>query len=280
MCLKNNKLNNLLHNKKMIALKKLLIRVFMNKGEEDELKAKLSLIYWRDNNINNIQTVGYNDGQNYLEYPSHNLTLNDIKNLDKTNLRTICNDLNINIASSRIKADVTINNENISLKSTRGALPALINHTHREGIQKVCNRINLNIASLDNAINNYWIARQNGQIGEDIKMSTPNNPFLSIINDLSTLLEYFLFRGTASGNSLVQAVKLIEFNDPTNYNTWTYYTPSQAISQYINNTTISIRSKAMPSTYNHTGTTPRDQSISKWTRFSENKYKGTLHIRG
>jgi hypothetical protein len=121
----------------------------MNKGEEDELKAKLSLIYWRDNNINSIQNVECNDTQSYFEYPTHNLTLIDIKNLNQDNLKRICNQFQINIASSLIKADVSINHQNVSLKSTRGALPALINHTHREGIQKVCQRINLNITSLD-----------------------------------------------------------------------------------------------------------------------------------
>lgn len=44
----------------------------MNKGEVDELKASLALIYWRDNKENGIESVGFYEcnGSSYFDYKS------------------------------------------------------------------------------------------------------------------------------------------------------------------------------------------------------------------
>ncbi len=254
----------------------------MNKGEVDELKAKLSLIYWRDGNHNGINSVGFytDNATDFFEYGSHGLMLAEIKNLQNEALIEYCEQCGITKAPSTIKADICINGENISLKSNRGALPALINHTHREGIEKVCNRINLSLQPIDDAIEEYWQQRQAGLITEDVQMCTPNNPFEPIKDYLTTLLAYFLFIGTARADSSIQAERLISFDDPTNYATWTTYSQAEAARQYIDRVTISIRSKAMPTTYIHNGTSDRDKKIAKWTRLSDGSYKGSLHIRG
>lgn len=252
----------------------------MNNGEIDELKAKLSLIYWRDNNQNGIKSVGVYDKAKFIEYKSHGLSLQEINQLTQVDLVYYCNISNIKKAPSSIKADICINGDGISLKSNRSALPALINHTHRVGIEKVCERINMDITPLDRAIDEYWQKRQDGLIREDVKMCSPGNPFRPIKESLVQLLAYFLFIGTAKGDSPVQAKGLISFTNPIDYQTWSFYSREDAARQYIDYVTISIRSKAMPSTYIHQGSSDRDQSISRWTRWFDSAHKGTLHIRG
>lgn len=255
-----------------------------NKGEIDELLAKLYLIYWRDNNLNNIKTVGFKKltTLEYFEYPKHTKSIEEVSQLSDTELETYCNSLGISISPSIIKADVIINNEAISLKSKRGALPALINHTHRKGIENVCERISLDINPLDNAINDYWIKRIASDINEDIKMNAQNNPFQAIKDStLIPLLSYFLFKGTAKADSSISADFVYEFKDPSKFDTWIKLSPKEVAKSIIDNTTISIRSKGIPSTYKHDNPIiERDISIKKWTRFFQGNHKGTLHIRG
>jgi hypothetical protein len=155
----------------------------------------------------------------------------------------------------------------------------LINHTHRVGIEQVCQRIGLDITPLDNAIENYWTLRLSGRISEDVKMSTKGNPFEPIKDYLVHLLAYFLFTGTARGNSKVPASELISFTNPVDYQTWVKYSREEGARQYIDRVIISLRSKAMES-YKPNSVSERDKSIRAWTRWIDNSYKGTLHIRG
>ncbi|MBE0514220.1 hypothetical protein [Sulfurimonas sp.] len=256
----------------------------INKGEIDELKAKLSLIYWRDNKLHNIEKVGFYNlkTMDYIEYPSHNYSLLDICNMGITELQKNCSLLKIDKAPSIIKADVSINNINVSLKSKRGALPALINHTNRIGIKKVFDRIKLDIEPLDNAIDDYWNKRLNKIIQEDIKMSHDTSPFKSIKNiTMVPLLAYFLFKGTGSSDSKIQADSLWEFDNPTDFATWKNLLPNEVAESIIDKTVVSIRSKkGMPKNYNDNPTTEEDKSIKKWTRFIDGHYRGALHIRG
>ena len=96
----------------------------------------------------------------------------------------------------------------------------------------------------------------------------------------SLLLSYFLFEGTARGDSAIKAEKLIEFDSPVDFNTWREYERIAAAKLIIDKVTISIRSKAMPDTYVHDATSERDKSIAIWTEYINGSYKGSLHIRG
>lgn len=256
----------------------------MNKGERAELLAKIYLIYLRDNNlriprIGQITSVGFGD----IEYESlNNNSLSIIKSYDNYTLKSYGESLGITKAPSLAKADVYINHIGYSLKFSGSALPALINHTHRSLILKVCERINLSITSLDNAINQYWNLRLNREIGEDIKVSAINSPFRDplVKEDLKELLAYFLFTGTGKGNSPYPANYLIEFSEYFNISTWNILDPDKALQSYIDDLVISIRSKGMPTKYSPTSNIERDEEISIWTRHIDGKYKGCLHVRG
>lgn len=255
----------------------------MNNGERAELLAKIYLIYLRDNRlaipgIGQITSVGFNG----REYSPLNNILSIIETYDNDTLKSYGETLGITKAPASAKADVYINGIGYSLKFSGSALPALINHTHRSLILRVCNRIGLPITNLDNAIEEYWRLRLNREINEDIEIVDNKSPFrhTAIKNDLKELLKYFLFTGTGTKNSNNPASYLIEFSEYFNMNTWNILTPDQAIQSYINGLVISIRSKGMPSTYSPTSESTRDEEISIWTRYTDNKYKGCLHIRG
>lgn len=257
----------------------------INIGEIDELKFKLSLIYFRKNHLHNIDCVGmkakHGVSYKYFEYPDHDFDLNAIGNMGLTDLQQLCNKLGINKAASNLKADIIINNVGISLKSKRGALPALINHTHRCGIQKVCDRISLNIETLDNAIGDYWIKRKASIIGEDVHINHDNSSFKNIKQTLVPLLKYFLFKGTPKADSPLPADKVLEFEDPMKFSTWRVLDTDDVATEIVEKIVISLRSKAMPKTYQHNNaTSERDISIKKWTEFMQGSYKGTLHVRG
>lgn len=257
----------------------------INIGEIDELKFKLSLIYFRKNHLHDITCVGMKAKQGvsyeYFEYPDHDFDLDTIGNMEITDLQQLCQQLGIKKADSNLKADILINNVGISLKSKRGALPALINHTHRCGIQKVCDRIALNIEPLDNAISDYWIKRKASTIGEDVHINHDNSSFKNIKQTLVPLLKYFLFKGTPKADSPLPAVQVLEFEDPTKFATWRILAIDDVATEIVEKIVISLRSKAMPKTYKHTNAmSERDMSIKKWTEFMQDSYKGTLHVRG
>ncbi|MCD9551710.1 hypothetical protein GLP31_04360 [Photobacterium carnosum] len=97
----------------------------MNIGETDELKAILTLIYHRDNKENNcnINSVGFGFGHNYN---SHDLNLQNILDLTEEELIVQTNKCGLKKSPSSYKADIYINNDPYSLKSTRGSKPALL----------------------------------------------------------------------------------------------------------------------------------------------------------
>lgn len=256
-----------------------------NIGEIDELKAKLSLIYWRDNRMHGISNVGFYDlnwTNTYIEYPSHAYNPTQISTMQTQQLCSLCSSLGISKSPSGIKADVVINQDKVSLKSKGGALPALLNHTNRSGIEKVFNRIQLPIQPLDSAINDYWMKRMSGIIREDVKMNDLNSPFSSIkISTMVPLLSYFLFTGTGIGDSAIPANVVWEMSDPTDFSTWQRLTLHQVSQTIVDSTVISLRSKkGMPKNYSGQTDTPINASIAMWTRYWQGEYRGALHIRG
>ena len=238
----------------------------------DELKAKLALIYWRDNNLNNIQSVGLK-----TEYLSHRLSLDELRNKSDNEIIAICEQCHANKAPAGSKADVIINNISYSLKSHRNALPALLNHTHRHGILKVCSRIGLDITRLDTLVDKYWEGRLSGRHGEDVKFKS--SAFARDRQAMVKLLEYFLFTGTAMKNSNYPASKLYKLSDPFDFNTWTKINKLEAASEIIENTTISIRRKNVRN-FNPQSTSTNHRNMAPWMKLSKGAYRGELHIRG
>jgi len=244
-----------------------------NAGEIDELKAKLALIYWRDNNENNISSVGLES--NFL---SHGLDIPNLKQLSNDAVIDLCQQCGATKSKSTFKADVVINDIPYSLKSHRKALPALLNHTHRDNIIKVCNRINLNISRLDTLVDEYWVLRKTGEYREDVKYI--NSVFSNDEDAMVTLLEYFLFRGTGMKDSEIPAKALYTLTDPFDFSNWTLHNSQNVARDILQGTTISMRSKGMPDSYSPTSVTNAHLNIRPWAEYQQGAYRGSIHIRG
>lgn len=180
------------------------------------------------------------------------------------------------------KRDITINGKGFSLKSSRAAPPAIVNHTTREKWLKVCDRRQITIDLLDGMVSEYWKLRMEGRIGEDIHTTSSLCPFGCTKEHqlyLKKLVDYFLFDGTGSALSNYPADYILEFNDPLNPNTWRILDRDTAFFAEWPKMVFSIRSKkGMPSNYPNIN--PAQKALMEpWVRFIDGDYRGALHIR-
>ncbi len=182
-------------------------------------------------------------------------------------------------APAGAKADLEINGIRYSVKNSRGAKAAIVNHTSRKGFLKIISVLGMNISPLDTIIDEYWEKRTAGTIKEDICNSAESSPFSSHKRYLKPILEYFLFTGTPRGVSPFPADKMFIFSNPEDTHTYQILTQSEAVDSLWDNLTFSVRSKkGMPTTYDEV----RDIDLAPWVRFyptATSSPKGALHIR-
>lgn len=257
-----------------------------NIGEQDELLAILTLIFHKSSRksipgfpvITSIKTPeGHlcKDWQLGIQEPAY------LKTLTIRKIKKIAQQHGFFKSPGRFKADIVINGQGISLKSGRGAPPSIVNHTTRNGWEQACRYMNVSIAPLDEAIDGYWLRQLAGQIKEDIANDHPDSPFKDRQHLLTPMLEYFLFYGSGSGESKVKASKVIKSDDPTDITTWSVLEPADAINSIWNQLVFSIRSKGMPKKYPlmKLVDSGKKESIERWTRKWQGKYRGSLHVR-
>ena len=257
-----------------------------NVGEQDELLAVLTLIYQKTSgksirgfaNITSVETPGgciCKDWQLGLQEPAY------LKTLSITQIKKIAQQHGFLKSPGRFKADIVINGQGISLKSDRGAPPAIVNHTTRNGWEQACRYMNVSIVPLDEAIDGYWLRRLAGQIKEDVANNHPDSPFKDRQHLLTPMLEYFMYYGSGSGESKVKASKVVKFDDPTDILTWCILNPADAVDKIWDRLVFSIRSKGMPK--NFPQMEPNDSGkkvcIERWTKDWQGKYRGALHVR-
>ncbi|MFA7193788.1 MAG: hypothetical protein WC087_02640 [Candidatus Paceibacterota bacterium] len=176
------------------------------------------------------------------------------------------------------KADIGINGVNYSLKYKGGAKSAIVNHTSRRGFLRICDHLGLDIKTLDNIINEYWIKREAGLITEDVSNSHPESPFKNHENYLDSILKYFLFDGTGSKDSEFKADKVIVFSDPLDSSTYNILSKDDVVNHIWDSLVFSLRSKkGMPSNYS----SEVDGDLTPWIRYrpGDENPKGALHIR-
>jgi hypothetical protein len=249
----------------------------MNKGEQNEVLLKAFFVKClfekteltgAPKEISKIKNILFGPKENAPEWKEKYNSY--IKNRDYEKLAEI-----FKKAKSGFKADIQINGVNYSVKYKDAAKTALLNHTHRGGVLKVYERNNWNIEKLDDIVSQYWKLRESGLITEDIKNSNPNSPFNKNKELIKELLKYFLFKGTASGDSIFPADKILEFNNPLDPTTYKIIEPETAVNELWPSLVFSIRNKAMPKNYNEED----NKDLTPWVRFSSGKYRGSLHIR-
>lgn len=253
----------------------------MNTGERNEFLIKLRLIQLRDTNTNvnvidsanPIFSVGFG-GIEYGQLPS-NINLSQISDSE---ILTISTGLGVGKAGAFDKADVYINNEPYSIKSLQTAPPALVNHTARDGWERVCTKVGCSIDKLDEIIKNYWELRKAGTIREDISNSDPNSPFKSEKDYLLPLLNYYLFKGSGSRDSEHPANYILDFTDPLDFNTWKVF-DANYIDQHWDKLVFSLRSSKGMGNYPNIRNATKKASMAKWTEYYQGGYKGALHVR-
>jgi len=178
-------------------------------------------------------------------------------------------------APSDFKADLSINNISFSVKYNNAGDAALVNHTNRDGFLRISERLGVNINALDAVIEEYWVLRLGDVIKQDIKNDSPDSPFKTKKEVLRPYLEYFLFEGTGRGASPFPADRLLELGDPYDASTIEIHTKKETVDAVWDDLVFSIRSKGMPKKYSEA----THSNLAKWTRFRNNRHKGSLHIR-
>ena len=162
-----------------------------NIGEEDELLVLKKLFQMKSRRIPCLGLI-----ESVANYRGYEIT--SIKDIKK--------------APSNSKRDVIINGIGYSLKSTRAAPAAIVNHTTREKWIRVCKNLGLNIKPLDIMVEEYWDLRLNGEIGEDIWTFQSRCPFGNTSQRksyLKKLINYFLFDGTGVKDNKFPAEKVL-----------------------------------------------------------------------
>lgn len=249
-----------------------------NKGEYDEMRVKLHLIELRDlqqsikiGKKKIVVTKVENAGVSCKSLPKGTI----LSKLSDEKIEKLAKKVGALKAPAGSKADVFVNGLGISVKSHRGASPAFLNHTHRAGFIKVCERVGVDIKKLDTIIKSYWNKRKQGIITEDVKNSDKNSPFKNHLEYLRPILNYFLFIGTAQKDSAFPADYILDFEDPLNEKKWSF-SKDEYIDIVWKNVVFSIRSKGMPNLYPKGDNT---NEIKPWVEKIDGKYKGALHAR-
>lgn len=254
----------------------------MNSGERNEYLLKFMLIQIRDGKVSipgpfPVHSVGFG-GIEYAPLPA-GINVKQLVGYTDTQLIYLADSLGITKAPSIAKSDVQINGIGYSVKSHAASPPALVNHTPRPGLEFACIYSDVNIRELDPLIDEYWELREAGKIGEDVKNSSVLSPFRHHKTLLRDVLEYFLFTGTGSRISQYPAEFILEYGNALNPATWEVMNKEEAIVKLWDKLIFSIRSKGMPPNYPYNLNISKNDSISRWTRYSSGQYRGSLHVR-
>tara|TARA_B100000963_G_C22564390_1_gene642935 strand:+ start:288 stop:1064 length:777 start_codon:yes stop_codon:yes gene_type:complete len=255
----------------------------MNKGELDEILCILKLIKMRESKTpffsKQIKSIKSN-GTELKDLPN-NISIEKLE--DENEILKVAELCNVKKSPAGSKADVHVNEIGYSIKSNRSAPPAIVNHTARPGFVNVCKRIGLSIEQLDNIIKEYWIKRNEGKFGEDIKNIDIRSPFMGHIEYMRPIINYFLFDGTGQKNSEYPSKGIIMFENPINPNEWRLYNKTNAVDFFWHKLVFSLRSKkGMPKGYPDKMSKKamlQKSSIDKWTQYIDGDYRGALHIR-
>lgn len=250
-----------------------------NIGEYDEMRAKLHLIQLRDTKKtvtiggDKVDVLSVRNGEDECDQLPEGTDLAQLSDLE---VESLAKQVGAFKAPTGSKADVYVNDLGISVKSHRGANPAFLNHTHRAGFLKVCERVGVSINKLDEIISDYWIKRKAGIIGEDVKNSDPKSPFKNHLDYLKPIMNYFLFTGTAQKDSPYPADYILDFTDPLDESSWKF-SKDEYLDDNWEHIIFSVRSKGMPPSYPNV----KDATaIKPWVvEDAAGKYKGSLHGR-
>lgn len=272
--------------------------VLKQKNRQDllELEAKLlvlRLLQLRDSHKTIIKSVRQ-DGVELPELPE----LREVKlsEISVNEILALSNKVNYNFTCrvpghSKVfsKVNIEVNGSKYGIRCFDHTERPLINHSTRDKFQKLCQKANVSIEGLDNAVDFYWECRQAGIFNEDCIYTSPLNPFLEIKDDLRKLLTYIAFHAYDISKDVddqsFEVEKLdgyIDYLNPCDETTWDVLDEEHFFDKIWSHLRFSFRAdRGMP---NHGLTMPENDSVARWTREWKNKkgesvFKGALHIR-
>jgi len=248
----------------------------VNTGEESEYFLKSYILRQRD--LGKKDTIFGKINELSDDRNLKNLKWKSQAEADLLNFRieNLIKTLNISKSGMKSKADISINGIRYSIKEVGAGPPAIINHTPRPGFENVCKIIGTPIQELDYIVSEYWDLRIKGTIKQDTCTSDMNCPFTKHRDYLKPIIEYFVFTGSGKYNSKYPADKVLEIDYKNLPNKMSSVGKEQYFDDVWSNLVFSIRSKGMPPKYPNVN---NKNSISKWTRNFNGKYKGALHVR-
>ena len=179
-------------------------------------------------------------------------------------------------AGTSMKADIQINGQNYSIKSS-SARPAIINHTFRSGFLRITNQLGIDIKPLDDEVERYWHVRLGDEfkLGEDVSGNDrlKANVFISqeFKKYFRSIFNHFAFIGTGRGDSPQRAKFILEFNDPLDVSTWKVIDQNTFYDQVWPDLIFSIRDKGKRLTM------PKEDE--PWAQTSRDKIQAQLHVR-
>ena len=253
-----------------------------NIGEYDELRIKLRLIELRDtegsidigNGIVQITSVGLE--KEFSSLPKGT----DLRRMTDAQIEKLAKSVGAGKAKGSYKADVNINGKGYSVKSHRSAPPAIVNHTPRWGWARICDKLGISIAPLDNMVNKYFDLRSQGIISEDIYNSNSCSPFAANKEYLRPILNYFLFEGTGAKDSEYPAEFVLDCANPYDTNTWEVHNKEQYLDQYWSEMKFSMRNKGFEAyPYTRACDAWKTPLSEPWAKKFDGSYKGSLHVR-
>lgn len=187
-------------------------------------------------------------------------------------------------APARQKADCCIKVGNrkifISIKTSHGANPSVINHTPRSAkVFQDGGDLNYLVDNLDHIVISMNMLRNSDRGTEDIKISQLEKLISAQESALKEVISYFVFDGTGQYKANYTINGILCVNDPTDITTWSFFDcPDRAsrlkyIDMIYPKLILSMRDKGMP----------KDEyrlvQCRPWIFESNGKSKGSLHVR-
>lgn len=255
---------------------------------ENEIRlVVLRLLQLRDGKKSSIKSVKCGDFELHLLPELKGL---EIRTLSRGKAKALCDKAGYVPAKRGAKCDVVVNGARWAIRCLNYTDRALVNHTTRPKYEKVCKKLGLDIAELDDAVKNYIARRRLGIFNEDCFYYSEANPFIphkAFLERLLTFMAFnsFNFRKDPDDPGFVtdSVDVILDFIEPYEESLWREYSPDNYLESIWTSLCFSLRDKkGMPD--DKALFLPENDSVRVWNYPFKDpsgsiRNKAALHIR-